>query len=285
MNKNRFIPFGYQIANGDIAIQPTEESVVRQIFGMYLRGDSLLTIANIMMQKGVRYSAKGLAWNRNTVSRILDNCHYTGAGGYPTIISDQLYASAQAIKRQRIRLNKQPSPMLDSIRKRAYCLSCGKPLGRHTKTKGKEQWYCTEGDCSIPRGFSDASIIDQITALLNLAIAAPESIDIPITEPPTTSLVITRLQNEINREMDKRDCDDGKVKALILQCAAEKYNLCDDGGRERAGQRVRALFATHEPLTELDTSLFESTVCKVFVDGNGIVTLELQNEQILKQNA
>lgn len=284
MRKNRYLPFGFTMQNGEHILHETEAITVVQIFKLYADGLSLQEIAEKMTKQKTPYSTERSEWNKNMVKRILENTKYLGNEEYPTIIGIALFEKALEIRESKVGdKNAHTTPPI--LKGKLFCAVCSGKLHRATCARLHYKWSCRNNACSISKRLVDSEIIDQIAALLNLAIAAPESIDIPTAEPPTTSLEVTRLQNEINREMDKRDCDDGKVKALILQCAAEKYNLCDDGSRERTGQRLRALFASHEPLADLDTTLFESTVCKVFVDGNGIVTLELQNEQILKQNA
>lgn len=285
MRKQRYIPFGYQLELGNYRLHPIEAVNVTEIYRQYLEGSSYKQIAERQNRAGCPYSLSSPIWNKNMVGRILQDKRYLGDEQFPKIITEWEYQNVQILQIKKCTTRDIKTDLrIEAIKVRIYCAECGKLFTRLLDSRVGSKWYCSDR-CEYVSKITDEKIIDQIAALLNLAIAAPESIDIPTAEPPTTSLEVTRLQNEINREMDKRDCDDGKVKALILQCAAEKYNLCDDGSRERTGQRLRALFASHEPLADLDTTLFESTVCKVFVDGNGIVTLELQNEQILKQNA
>lgn len=48
MRKNRNIPFGYSIVNGNITINLEEAAAVRQIFTLYIAGMSLKTIADQM---------------------------------------------------------------------------------------------------------------------------------------------------------------------------------------------------------------------------------------------
>lgn len=285
MRKQRYIPFGYQQEFGNYRLHLVEAGQVTDIYLQYLEGHSYKQIAEHLNHSDCPYSESSPIWNKNMVGRILQDSRYLGNEQFPTIITAWEYQRVRELQSEKCTTRDiKSNPQIEAIKVRIYCTECGQPFTRLLDSRVGAKWYCSN-QCNYTSKITDKKITEQVITLLSLAIAAPESIDIPTAEPQTTSLEITRLQNEINREMDKRDCDDGKVKALILQCAAEKYNLCDDGSRERTGQRLRALFASHEPLADLDTTLFESAVCKVFVDGNGIVTLELQNEQILKQNA
>lgn len=49
--KKRYLPFGYQIEQGEIAIVSKESNAVRFIFEEYLAGKSLKGIADIMSAK------------------------------------------------------------------------------------------------------------------------------------------------------------------------------------------------------------------------------------------
>lgn len=48
MLKNRVIPFGYCMKNGEITTEPKEVYAVATIFSEYLNGKSLLQIAKLM---------------------------------------------------------------------------------------------------------------------------------------------------------------------------------------------------------------------------------------------
>lgn len=98
MLKNRNIPFGYCIRGGEYAVNETEAEAIRQIFDRYIGGDSLKTIA---AQMTVPYNACKPVWNKNMVSRVLENRRYLGENGYPTIISQEAFDTANQIKASR----------------------------------------------------------------------------------------------------------------------------------------------------------------------------------------
>lgn len=285
MRKQRYIPFGYQLEFGKYLPHPAEAGQVMEIYKKYLAGHSYKQIAESQNRFGCPYSESSPIWNKNMVARILQDKRYLGDEQFPALITGNEYQHALRLQREKCTTRDIKSDgRIEAVKPRIFCAECGESFTRLLDNRVGAKWYCSNR-CKYTAKITDRKIIDQITDLLNFTISDPDSITIPAAEPQTTSLEVTRLQNEINREMDKRDHDEGKIKALILQCAAEKYNLCDDGEQQRTGQRVKALFAASAPLTDLDTTIFENTVCKVLVDGNGIVTLELQNGQILKQNA
>lgn len=94
MRKNRNIPFGYSIVNGDITINPEEAAAVRQIFTLYLDGMSLKTIANQMTTPYIQ----GKKWNKNMVFRVLENPRYLGNDSCPRIVSDEEFHAAAKLK-------------------------------------------------------------------------------------------------------------------------------------------------------------------------------------------
>ena len=98
MLKNRNIPFGYCIKGGEYAVNDTEAEAIRQIFVRYIGGDSLKTIA---AQMTVPYNTCKTVWNKNMVSRVLENRRYLGENGYPAIISQEDFDTANQIKATR----------------------------------------------------------------------------------------------------------------------------------------------------------------------------------------
>lgn len=94
MRKNRNIPFGYSIVNGNITINLEEAAAVRQIFTLYIAGMSLKTIADQMTTPYIQ----GKNWNKNMVFRVLENQRYLGNDGCPRIVSDEEFHAAAELK-------------------------------------------------------------------------------------------------------------------------------------------------------------------------------------------
>lgn len=105
MLKNRSIPFGYCVVNGGFVVNENEADAVRKIFADYISGKSLKAIAAEMK---IPYNS-GKSWNKNTISRILDNKKYTDENGYPRIVSDEDFLRVSQIKDER---NKYRKPAL-----------------------------------------------------------------------------------------------------------------------------------------------------------------------------
>ena len=98
MLKNRNIPFGYCIVNGNYALNTAESETVQKIFADYIGGKSLKTIAAEMQ---IPYNIGKAQWNKNMVCRVLENRKYIGENGYPQIITASDFEQAAHIKTER----------------------------------------------------------------------------------------------------------------------------------------------------------------------------------------
>lgn len=98
MLKNRNIPFGYCVVNGEYALNAPEAEAVRKIFEEYINGKSLKTIAAEMQ---IPYNSGKTVWNKNMVCRVLENKKYIGENKYPQIVTTEDFEQAAHIKSER----------------------------------------------------------------------------------------------------------------------------------------------------------------------------------------
>lgn len=94
MARNRVIPFGYCMKNGEITTEPKEVYAVAEIFREYLNGSSLLQIAKLMESENIRYTEDSDHWNKNMVKRIIENEKHLGTDKYPQIIDEDIFNQA-----------------------------------------------------------------------------------------------------------------------------------------------------------------------------------------------
>lgn len=106
MRKNRDIPFGYCVINGKYALNIAESQAVKKIFSDYIGGKSLKTIASEMT---IPYNTAKTVWNKNMVSRVLENKKYIGENGYPQIVGKHEFEQAAQIKTERTTYRKPVS--------------------------------------------------------------------------------------------------------------------------------------------------------------------------------
>ena len=70
---NRMISFGYGIDGNKICVIDREAVVVREIFEKYAAGKLLQEIADELTARNVDFFQGNCNWNKNRVSRIIEN--------------------------------------------------------------------------------------------------------------------------------------------------------------------------------------------------------------------
>ena len=93
--KNRYLPFGYKIADGKIVADSEQVEAVRRIFDAYTAGQTFQQIADALSAQGIPYRSDASRWNKNMVSRILANADYCGTAEYPQIITAGQFEAAE----------------------------------------------------------------------------------------------------------------------------------------------------------------------------------------------
>ena len=241
---NRKQPFGYRMVLGEIAVQPAEAELVRSIFRDYITGASLGELTKALCRQEIPYY-EGRAWNKNMVSRILEDTRYTGERGYPPLIAPERFheaAEKRAVK---------ACPPQKTAAQKALRRLCGAPPSKQA---------------------------DQaVTELLNELIRSPDRITRPQSQPITAC---SETQAELNAALEQQPIDEDYARTLILRLAAEQYAAIGDTEYETV--RLRRLFTGCETMTELNAELLQSAVSKVSVT-NKCVTVTLKNGQVIER--
>ena len=279
MAKNRTIPFGYCMKNGEITTEPKEVYAVVAIFDEYLKGRSLSEIAKLMQSEKIRYNAISDKWNKNMVKRIIENEKYLGTDKYPQIIDDDTFRLANEKRiRKATTLDLIPDD-LQKIRKRTYCSECGHRLSRIGGNSKYEKWDCRNPDCyKFEYRLTDQMIIGAVLNVLNSAIANPSLLELGgeiSTYSPTADIV--RKQNEINHMTDSAQADFDRVKAEIFKLAEMKYDCCTYNDSPQKTAEIKALLENHEQLNTLDIGLFKSCVNRILISHFCTIEVELIN--------
>ena len=279
MPKNRTIPFGYGMKNGEITTNPKEVYAVVTIFDEYLNGKSLSEIANLMQYENIRYSEDSDYWNKNMVKRIIENEKYLGNDTYPQIIAENIFKQANEKRvRKATRLN-LISDDLQELRNRTYCFECGHRFSRIGGNSKYEHWDCRNPDCyRLEYRLTDQMLIGAVLNVLNSAIANPSLLESGgeiCAYAPTEEIV--RQQNEINRMIDSVQVDFDRVKAEIFRLAEMKYDCCSYNDSPQKTEELIALLQNNEQLNTLDIGLFKSCVSKILISHFCVFEVELIN--------
>ena len=279
MPKNRTIPFGYCMKNGEITTEPKELYTVVTIFDEYLKGKSLSEIANLMQYENIRYSEDSEHWNKNMVKRIIENEKYLGNDTYPQIIDNETFRLANEKRLQNATRLNLISDDLQKIRNRTYCSECGHRLSRIGGNSKYEHWDCRNPDCyRFEYRLTDQMIIGAVLNVLNSAIANPSLLEsggeISIYSPTAD---IVRQQNEINRMTDSVQVDFDRVKAEILRLAEMKYDCCTYNESPQKTEELRNLLENNKQLNILDIGLFKACVSRIWISHFCTIEVELIN--------
>ena len=285
MPKNRTIPFGYGMKNGEITTNPKEVYAVVTIFDEYLNGKSLSEIANLMQYENIRYSEDSDYWNKNMVKRIIENEKYLGNDTYPQIIAENIFKQDNEKRVRKATSLNLISDDLQEIRNRTYCSECGHRLSRIGGNSRSEKWDCRNPDCyRLEFRLTDQMIIGAVLNVLNSAIANPSLLESGgeiSAYAPTADIV--RQQNEINRMTDSGHIDFDRVKAEIIRLAEMKYQCCSYNDSPQKTDKLKTLLSehcsdqNHEQLDTLDIGLFKSCVSKIWISHFCVFEVELIN--------
>ena len=279
MKKNRTIPFGYMMKNGEIQPESAESKAVQEIFRLCLDGNSLLAIASVMSSKGVSYNGINTVWNKNMVKRILENEKYTGRNGYPVLIDDETFQKANFQKKMKSTARAEISEELQVIRSLTYCAECGHRLSRIGGSRRYEKWDCRNPECSrFGYRITDNILRDTLSAVLNTVIANPDLLDtdseISIYTP---NIEVTRQQNEINRLMDNSDVDFDRIKSELYRLTEMKYDCCTYNDDPQKTKQLMNLLENQKQLNTLDIGLFKSCVNRIWISHFCTIEVEFIN--------
>ncbi len=284
MKKNRIIPFGYMMHNGEIQLNPTEAKAVQEIFKMYLDGSSLLAIAEYMSSTEISYNGISQTWNKNMVKRILENEKYIGKGTFPAIVDENIFRKANKQKQLKSTQSCEISEEVQTIRSLTCCAKCGQKLSRIGGNSRYEKWDCRNSECSrFEHRITDNMLISVIIHVLNTAIANPNLLDTnsKISEY-VPDMEVTRQQNEINRLLDSPDIDFDKAKAEIFKLAELKYNCCTYSEKPQKTELLKSFLAEKEQQNTLNIGLLKSCVSRILVSHFCTIEFEFINGVTLK---
>lgn len=284
MAKNRTIPFGYCMRNGQIITEPAESKAVIRIFEEYLNGSSLLQIARLMESEKIRYTADSEHWNKNMVKRIIENTKYLGNGKYPQIIDEETFKIANKKRVQKATSVCVISENLQEIRNRTYCSECGHRLSRIGGSCRCEKWDCRNPDCyRLEYQLTDQMIIGSVLTVLNTAIANPSLIEssgeISVYSP---TVDVIRKQNEISQMLDSAQPDFDRIKSEIFRLALIKYDCCTYNESPQKTAEIKALLENYEQLNTLDIGLFKACISRIWISHFCTIEVEFINGVTIK---
>lgn len=275
--KLRTILYGYEMKNGYMEVIESEATVVRNIFALYIEGKSLKEIAEILTEQGIVYYLEKNKWNKNMVSRIIDNLNYVGNDDYPSIISSSDFELATIRKNKMGGTRVELSSVTSLIKSKTVCSQCGKKLRRINKWSSREKWICPNS-CKIDAYFGDKEIFDGTLDVINQVIQSPELLAVDTTsEKYEPTLEIIRQEKEIERMMEQSKIEFCVISNLVLKCASQKYECCSFDKSSALTDELMDKFEDLPMLRKLENYLLETTIEQITINREGSLIVEFIN--------
>lgn len=126
-------------SNTDLAIVYKEAETVKMIFASYISGNTLKQIADELISSGVIYYTDKNIWNKNMVSRIIENRHCIGDEEYPAIIDEDTFCTALSTRNTKGGKREKDSKVLSFIKQHIYCGARGERYRRIGKYTNREK--------------------------------------------------------------------------------------------------------------------------------------------------
>ena len=278
----RKIPFGYEIRGGQIQPHPQEADAVRYIFGQYLAGASLLAVAEDMTRQGLRYHQHTPEWNKSMVKRILENTKYTGADGYPRLVSDEDFAAAQSQRAARNTYAPLPAG-IRPISGMVVCARCGGRMARGTRSHGRVHWKCHDAGCGQSISLSDEALAGLVDGRLRELARAPHLLTAPEPQRAGLDMDAVRLQNELTIALNRGGENPAYIKTLALAAAAQRYSQLPDPTPVHDLEQLRARLEESPANADTLSTLLDTAVRAVRLAPDKTVDLELVNGQLITE--
>ena len=280
MKKTRFIPYGYTIRNGRTVIEHTEAEIIRYIFEEYIKGSSLKELAEELTARRITYTEKSDVWDKARISRIISNSRYLGDDEYDPIIDEVTFEDAATIKsiRQKNKFEKECEGIA-LIRNRVMCGKCGKPMVRRlcSKRQIKESWICTNDECGHKVRISDSDLLMKINLIMNRII---DNSSLLLRKRPTKivdSIVVTKLQKEIDNELNSNNPREDVIIQKISEIANELYEETQ-ATKSIAAQITKKRVALMEPQETFNCEYFSDLISYIKIGDSGKITLHTKVE-------
>ncbi len=271
MHKQRSLPFGYLIVDGEIKLHEAEAECVKKIFLWYTQGQTLQQIADSLNITQIFYMPD-ILWDKHRVRRILQNKKYASSSELPPIIDPEIFQYATELREQKAQT---PIPALSQVRSHIVCPHCFSKLYYRA---AREFWECHHCDYRTNK-IPTALLLQNIQNVLNQAIQNPEWIAAPYSSKNLLSLEKIRLTKRIDSMMEQETIDIEEAIHCIYLLSAETYRLCGAEDFDPQTIKIKKALYNAKVSIALNEHLFQQIVDKVILYPNGNVSFLLCNRQ------
>lgn len=287
---NRYMPFGYEIADGEIRIIEREAEAVKNIFNLYVQGESLKNIQERLNITGISYASDGRDWDKNMVKRILDNKKYIGDKGYPVIIPPETFELAKIYKGNKVhKLDEKTKERLDAYHNKARCGICeGMMIRRHSCSREKRKifWKCGNPDCEGHKHVLNQDRFDTMMARLLNDIAA----DIEIIKTDYTALMeekpeISQKTRDVKNMIESTDTEMGEGVSQITELAELWFKHCKTADNSAVTTEIENTMAMYPKSDKVDGKIVNQIIKTIKIMPDKSATITLINGKIFERQA
>lgn len=277
----RWILFGYEMVNDTYRIIPGEAAVVRKIFRSYADGDTLKAIADELTAKRIVYFEEKKTWNKNMVSRIIENQNYYGNEKYPAIIDRELYDKAMTKRNVLGGKREKDCQEVLFIKNHTYCGDCGSKMRRIGKYGSREKWLCVSG-CKKERYVDDKLIYDSIISIINaIKINNEENHQQSDVEFNVETL---KKINAVKYMENQSDIQFGPMKQALFDCVSSKFECCPMNKSAVFSNVLKKYIEEQCPLRSLDIGVVSTIIERIAIEHDGSISLTFINGQMSNSN-
>ncbi|MDD5135498.1 MAG: recombinase family protein [Phycisphaerae bacterium] len=159
------LPLGYDLnkENHRLVINPAEAAIVKELFDLYLKERSLLSVTKIANEKGYRTKIRNMAdgkvgggvkFTTTSIAKILNNAHYIGKVRYQNalypgeqerILNDQIFTQVQEALRyhpNKPQIRTPTGKKIGLLSRLLKCSACNKSMYFSYSSKRGKIRYC-----------------------------------------------------------------------------------------------------------------------------------------------
>jgi len=272
---SRWILFGYKVFDGIFEIVPEEAETVKRIFNEYLAGLSLKAISEILTKENVTYYKDKTTWNKNMVSRIIENSHYAGDRQYPTIVDKDIFHEALNRKNNLGGKREKDTEEIKYLKSVVFCSTCGKIVRRYSMYSTREKWCCDD-KCKVKLYFSDQTLFDKILSVLTCVKSNPELLNCTESNEAVLNIETLRKTNDVRYMLDQGNVQFNPVKKAVFDCTESRFNCCSFD--ESTYTEPLKDFLKQQCVTDkIDVQMLSVIVDKIYIYSDGSITIRFVN--------
>lgn len=275
MSSSRWVLYGYKVFNDTFEVVPEEAEIVLRIFEEYISGLSLKAIAERLSLNGVVYYKDKNTWNKNMISRIIENAHYAGDDKYPQILSKEVFKSAYHRKTALGGKREKYTEEIKYLKSVVYCSTCGKAIHRYSKYSTREKWFC-DNKCKVSVYFDDKTLTGKIVSVVSLAISNPEILNCENGNTYEFNVVALRKTNEVRYMLDQANIQFNPVKKTIFECVESRFNCCQFDETTYT-EPLKNYLKQQTIIDKIDVKMLSVIVDKIYINFDGSVTIRFVN--------